>query len=86
MNSISNAARKHAARIVALPVVAVAYAETRIPDLSEGNREALAERFSAEPLAAWPEGPYRTTRNVNPSFDEISAWISADGAAAQRSG
>ena len=83
MNSISNVVRKHAARIVALLVIAVTYTETRIPDLSEGNREALAERFrfSAEPLAAWPEGPYRTTRNVNPSFDQISAWISAVGAA-----
>jgi hypothetical protein len=83
MNWLPGAARKHAARILALLLLLVLYSATRIPQLPAETRNSLAERFrfSAEALATWPQATYQTARNVNPSLEQHSAWISAVGAA-----
>ena len=83
MSRIPDAARKHAARVLALLVVLCLYTLARIPDLPAEARGALAARFhfSAETLPAWPEGTLRTERSVNPSLERHSGWISAVGAA-----
>lgn len=76
--------RRHGARVVALAVVLVLYGLARLPEATEGERAALAARFSFA-RAVLPEvaGPSpRGVRPVHPSLQRISAWISSVGAGA----
>jgi len=78
-----NHLRSHAARIVAIAAVALAYSLTGLPSLDGSERRALAERFRFTPLEldTWSESPLQTRRSVNPSLERHAGWISAVGAA-----
>ena len=63
----------------------VCYAFARLPAPSASETAALASRFRFERLPI-PEAPghppYKTVRQVHPSLERISAWVSSLGAAA----
>ena len=83
MRRLATAVRLHVARIVAVMIVLAIYGLARLPEISEGERTALAERFTFTQLQL-PELKDRTprfVREVHPSFANISGWISAVGAA-----
>jgi hypothetical protein len=75
--------RRHAARLVALVAIALAWAATGLPTLDGDERRALAARFrfTALELEEWTRGPLQTRRSVNPAFERHAGWISAVGAA-----
>ena len=63
----------------------VCYALARLPTPSSSEMAALASRFSFEriPLLEVPgHPPYKYVRQVHPSLERISAWVSALGVAA----
>jgi hypothetical protein len=69
----------------AIILVAVCYATARLPTLTSPEKAALAGRFSFKktPLPEVPDHPpYKFVRQVHPSLERISAWISSLGAAA----
>src|ERR1041384_6107536 len=75
--------RRFAAPLVALVVVALCYGFARFPCLSPGDCAKLAAQFKFEklPLAEVPNHPsYKSVREVHPSLQRISAWISSLGA------
>ncbi|GAB6068472.1 CRTAC1 family protein [Methylothermus subterraneus] len=75
--------RRHATQLVALALVAFLYAFMRLPELSPSARQELAARFHFTPLPL-PELPGyhpKMVRQVHPSLERISAWISSVGAA-----
>jgi hypothetical protein len=77
--------RRYAASIVALALVLAAFAATRYPKLSPDETASLAShfRFTRMPLAELTNHPpYKSVREVHPSLQRISAWISSLGAAA----
>src|SRR5262245_56194514 len=77
--------RRYAASIVALVLVLAALAATRYPKLPPAEAANLAAhfRFAKLPLAEVPNHPpYKNVRQVHPSLQRISAWISSLGAAA----
>src|ERR1041385_7975497 len=68
---------------VALVVVALCYGFARFPCLSPRDCVKLAAQFKFErlPLAEVPNHPpYKSVREVHPSLQRISAWISSLGA------
>jgi len=77
--------KKKTSALAAIILVAVCYAFARLPTIDTGEMTALAGRFSFKkhPL---PEvighPPYKLVRQVHPSLERISAWISSLGAAA----
>ncbi|MFN3920124.1 MAG: CRTAC1 family protein [Methylohalobius sp.] len=74
--------RRYATQLAALVLVAVLYGFMHMPQLSDTEREKLASRFRFMPLAL-PElagFPHKTVRQVHPSLERISAWISSVGA------
>lgn len=77
--------RSYSTQLVALALVAMMYFATRQPATSSTARHDLAARFrfSRQPLAVehLARGELRQVRNVHPSLERISAWISATGAA-----
>jgi hypothetical protein len=75
--------RRQAARIIALALMTTAYALARPPELSPGERQALAAtfRFDGAALPTLPDTPARSQRAVHPSLGSIASWISAVGAA-----
>jgi len=75
--------RRHAARIVAIVVVIGLYGMARMPELPAAERLAIAERFgfTAMQLEEWSGEPFQTRRDVNPSLERHSGWMSAVGAA-----
>ncbi|HSL84187.1 MAG TPA: CRTAC1 family protein, partial [Thermoanaerobaculia bacterium] len=81
-----DALRPHAARLVALALILVAYGFTRLPRLPADERARLAERFRFEQVAL-PAAPARegeeprSIREVHPSLARLAAWISSVGAA-----
>ena len=83
-NPRSSSAR-YATAVVAIAVIAVAYAFARFPSLPDKDCHELACRFKfdKQPL---PEvanhPPYKLVREVHPSLKRIAAWISSLGAAA----
>lgn len=71
-------------RIAALALVIVCYYFARLPRLSSAERSQLAGRFnfSRYPVAQpSTSGIVKTVRQVHPSLQRISAWISSVGAA-----
>jgi hypothetical protein len=76
--------KKYASCFAAIVLVAVCYPFARVPSLTDGERAALAARFSFKkfPLTELPNQSYKTVRRVHPSLERISAWVSSLGAAA----
>jgi hypothetical protein len=76
---------KYFACLAAIILVAVCYAFAKLPKLNTAETGALAARFSFQkfPLSEVTGHPaYKTVRQVHPSLERISAWISCLGAAA----
>ena len=79
------AMKKQLSALVAIILVAICYAAARLPTLSSREMTALAGRFSFKklPLPELPDHPrHKLVRQVHPSLERISAWISSLGAAA----
>ncbi len=75
--------RPHLDRIIALLAIFMLYGAAQLPKTSQEQRQLLAESFSFTPLVL-PElkhFPSKQIRQVNPSLEHISAWISSVGAA-----
>lgn len=70
--------------VAAIVLAAVCYVAARLPTISAPDKAALAARFSFRKFTL-PEvsghPPYKTVRQVHPSLERISAWISSVGAA-----
>ena len=69
--------------LVAIILVAVAYWMARFPGMTPGEGAILAEHFKFEklPIAEVADHPpYKFVRQVHPSLQRISAWISSLGA------
>ena len=83
MSDAPSRLRRHAARIVAIVVVIGLYGMARMPELPAAERLAIAERFgfTAMQLEEWSGEPFQTRRDVNPSLERHSGWMSAVGAA-----
>ena len=77
--------RHYAATLVGLAVVLGLFFATQYPKLSGGESAKLAARFHFRKLPL-PEvaghPPYKIVRQVHPSLQRISAWISSLGAGA----
>lgn len=72
----------HARKLTALTVIAATYLLARLPEVSEEEGRKLAEKFQFHrSVFPDPEGALRNVRNVHPSLNHISAWISTVGAA-----
>lgn len=75
--------RRHATRLVAIALILGLYGFTKLPEISQAEREGLAKGMQFQkknlPEIAGPER--RTFRPVNPSLQRITAWISTVGAA-----
>jgi hypothetical protein len=69
---------------VALALVGGLYLLSQLPTLSNAEAEAIAARFRFEKLPfPEPSGfPHKTVRQVHPSLENLSAYLSAVGAAA----
>jgi hypothetical protein len=69
---------------VALVVVGALYLLSQVPTLSSSEAEAIAARFRFEKLPFPEPGgfPSRTVRQLHPSLEHLSAWLSAVGASA----
>lgn len=69
--------------LVAITLILACYKLAQFPSLPAEQRAALAARFKFEklPLAETPDHPpYKFVRQVHPSLQRISAWISTLGA------
>jgi hypothetical protein len=78
-------AGRYAAAVVAVVLVALAFALAQFPSLPEQDCRQLAARFKfhKQPLPEVADHPpYKLVREVHPSLKRISAWISSLGAAA----
>ena len=75
--------RSSAAPLLGLVLIALVGALARIPHLSERDRAELTARFhfTRMALASVPGGVERRVREVHPSLERLSAWISSVGAA-----
>jgi hypothetical protein len=76
---------KYLSCIAAIILVAICYPIARAPTLAPREKAALAARFkfSKLPLPEIPDHPpYKFVRQVHPSLERISAWVSSLGAAA----
>ncbi|WP_045118501.1 CRTAC1 family protein [Haliangium ochraceum] len=80
--SIHERFRSHKRALIVLAVIGLLYGFSRLPTLSGEEKAALAARFRFSPLPlAAPLGKnLRQVRQVHPSMEHISAWISAVGA------
>lgn len=83
MSTALTITRKHAPRLVALALVFLVYSLTRVPDISQAERAKMSANFQFQrlPLPELGGQEYRSVRQVNPSLQRISAWISSVGAA-----
>jgi hypothetical protein len=71
--------------LAAIALAAICYVAAKLPALSQPEKAALAARFrfTKLPLAEVSDHPpYKAVRQVHPSLERISAWISCVGAAA----
>ncbi|CCE23294.1 MULTISPECIES: CRTAC1 family protein [Methylotuvimicrobium] len=82
MNSIYPLLRRRATLLAALVWIGLLYGFMQPPSLSPSERKAIAGRFDFTRLALpEPSGKNpRSVRNVHPSLEHISAWISSVGA------
>src|SRR5688572_11460540 len=78
-----NPIRRYAATIVALVLVAVLYVLAKPTSPPETEVAKLASRFQFKklPMPEIPGAPQKKVRDVHPSLQRISAWISTLGAA-----
>lgn len=77
--------KKHSSWFVAIVLVVFSYAFAKLPALTSSELAALAARFSFKkvPLSEVADHPpYKFVRQVHPSLERISAWVSSLGAAA----
>jgi hypothetical protein len=77
--------KKHFSCLAAILLVAICYPFAKVPTLTSPEKAALAARFSFKKISLpeVPERPaYKLVRQVHPSLERISAWISSLGAAA----
>ena len=77
--------KKRYSGIAAIVVAAICFGAARLPTLNDAELAALAGRFkfTKHSLPEVPEHPpYKSVRQVHPSLERISAWISSVGAAA----
>ncbi|GBF80269.1 CRTAC1 family protein [Aphanothece sacrum] len=83
MRNLKEAIRGYSKHILAFTVIIVLFAFSRLPVLSATEREAIASRFQFTrfPLPEVAGEPYHQLRQVNPSLERHSGWISAVGAA-----
>ena len=74
---------RHATPIAAALLVAAGYWMTAEPVFSDSARQEAAGRFrfSATPLHEWKDVEHKYVRQVHPSFERLSAMVSALGAA-----
>jgi hypothetical protein len=83
MKKMKTSLLRFAAPLVAIVAVSVAYSMARFPCISMGDCMKLAEnfKFNRMPLAeVTNHPPYKSVRQVHPSLQRISAWISSLGA------
>ena len=75
-------ARRHAARVVALAAMTALYFLAQLPAISDSERSSLAARFAFTQVELPELDGYevRSVRDVHPSLDRISGWISSVGA------
>lgn len=83
MTIIEGAFRRQAAKLTAIILVFVVYGFARMPEAPESELAKLAEGFSfrAAPLPTLNGETPKTIRDVNPSLQRVSGWISSVGAA-----
>ncbi len=77
--------KKRYSGLAAIVVAAICFGAARLPTLNDAELAALAGRFkfTKHPLPETPDRPpYKSVRQVHPSLERISAWISSVGAAA----
>ena len=77
--------KKYLGPLAAIVLVAISYAFARLPTLNSSDSARLAARFQFKrlPLPETPDHPpYKFVRQVHPSLERISAWVSSLGAAA----
>jgi enediyne biosynthesis protein E4 len=77
--------KKYFSCLAAAILVAACYGIAKLPALTTPDTTSLAARFSFRklPLPEVPNHPaYKSVRNVHPSLERISAWVSSLGAAA----
>src|SRR5262245_36726243 len=77
--------KKYSSAIAAALLVVVCYFFARVPNPGKAERAALAAHFSFQKshLPETPDHPpYKLVRQVHPSLERISAWVSSLGAAA----
>jgi hypothetical protein len=75
--------RRYAARLVAIALIFALYALAQLPEISKAERNALAKNihFNRLPLSEVSGPAPRSFRQVNPSLQKITGWISTVGAA-----
>jgi hypothetical protein len=75
--------RRHAALLASVVTVLALYGMALPHSPPAGEQAALAQRFHFTRFdLPKPQGPLREARQVHPSMERISAWVSAMGAAA----
>ena len=78
-------ASRYSSRLAAILLAVVCFALARLPTPASSELAVLASRFGFEriPLLELPgHPPYKHVRQVHPSLERISAWVSSLGAAA----
>jgi hypothetical protein len=79
--SLMNIVRRQLARFVGLAIILVFYGMSRLPELPDSARAALAANFGFTSTALpEPSGfEYHTLRNVHPDLEQVASWLSAFG-------
>ncbi len=74
--------RKYCVRFIAIVPIIVLYRLSQLPAATGEERNAMAARFhfATSPLPTLPGRVQKSIRNVNPSLNHISGWISSVGA------
>ena len=83
MKKVKNKLLNVTAPLAAIVAISISYSESRCPCLSQKDCMILAANFKFDkmPLAEVPNHPpYKYVRQVHPSLQRISAWISSLGA------
>jgi len=77
--------KKYCSGVAALLLAGICFFVARLPQLTPSETAALAARFHFQKLPLLEVAdhpPYKQVRQVHPSLERISAWISSLGAAA----
>ncbi len=80
---MTNVFQRYARHFVVIGIVSGLYWSARLPEIPEAEKSLLASRFAftRAPLPEVPGPAPRSVRQVHPSLQRISAWISSVGAA-----